>query len=404
MTRGVLVAVLCSLAHPSPSPAQTAPSALVDVSMTPAAGAAVADMTGALLGRAEDIVLPPRLFEEKTVLRRSAGVAYRFAKLFALDLPQEEWLRVANHEVFGHGARLRERFDGPIRYQVDVPPPYGSGGGSTSFGFDREPTVEELLAITIGGMEANNVGAARVAVRAVRDSRFAYRDMLRFLLARLDTTAYILGTGDVPEEDGHDVSDFLVLMRESAGSTLTAADLRRRAIVGLADPMLAYAVYGLAVSYLWRGNAAGPVPTIRIGRVRYLPALRFQLAPFGTEWVLDTTLARDGRASRVSVRVGEGPGARSFGGAVHHDALWKVRQLQIDGDAHVWRQPRIRDAGGILRETGAAVLATASLPLDVKWLRWAAVVAQGGYKSRGFIEGEPLGSGFILRGGLGLTR
>jgi hypothetical protein len=397
-------AIVCLAVCAPPAHGQTIPAALADPGLTPIAGSSLVDLVATLVGRAEDAVLPARLFEEDTLLRRSAGVSYRFARLFGIDAPQEEWLRVANHEVFGHGARLRERFDGRIRYKVGVPPPYGGGGGSTSFDFDRQPTVEELLAITVGGMEANAVGASRVALRAVHDGEAPYRDMLRYLLARLDAIGYIVATDDDLEEEGHDVSDFLRILREVAGSDLRPADLRRRAIVGLADPMLAYAVYGLAVSYLWRGRTGVAVPTFRIGDVRYLPALRFYLAPFGSEWTLDNTIVRAHRATRLSLRLGDAPGGRSFGASVHRQSVHTWRRARIDADVHAWRQPRILDDGALDRSIGAAAFATASIPLDVTGLRWATVVLQAGYKTRGFIEGEPLGAGVVVRGGVGLTR
>jgi hypothetical protein len=401
--RAVLAAA-CIVGHPFPAAGQTLAAAVADPDMTPAAGSAVIDLVATLVGRAQDSVLPPRLFDEDTALRRSAGIAYRFTKLFALDVPEEDWLRVANHEVFGHGARLRERFDGHIGYTIGVPPPYGGGGGSTSFEFDREPTVEEVLAITVGGMEANTVGASRVALRAIRQGEATYRDMLRYLLGRLDAVGYILGTDDDLEEEGHDVSEFIRTLREATDSDLTAADLRRRAIVGLADPMLGYAVYGLVVTYLWRGDSKLTVPAFHVGGIRYLPALRFQLTPFGTEWVIDNTFVRAARATHVAVRIGEAPGARSFGVSVHRDAVWTWRRAQIDADVYAWHQPRVLDDGGVERSTGVAALATASVPVDVKWLRWASVVLQGGYKTRGFIEGEPLGAGVVVRAGLALAR
>ena len=399
-----VLAAVCLFIQAARADGQTMPAAVADRHFTPVAGSAVVDLAGTLLGRAEDRLLPPRLFEEDSALRRSAGASYRFARLFAIDLPVEDWLRVVNHEVFGHGARLRERFDGPIRYTIGVPPPYGEGGGSTSFEFDRDPTAEELLAVTVGGMEANNVGASRVALRAIHHGETTHRDMLRYLLGRLDSVGYILGTDDELEEEGHDVSDFLRILGEVAGSDLRPADLRQRAIVGLADPMLGYAVYGLAVSYLWRGRSTVAVPTIRIGGARYLPALRFYLTPFGTEWAVDNTIARALATTRVSLRFGEAPGARSFGVAVHRTPAWTWRRTRIDADVHVWHQPRVLDDGTVEESTGAAAYATASLPLETKWLRWASVVVQGGYKSRGFIEGEPLGGGMVVRGGLAVAR
>jgi hypothetical protein len=397
-----LLVALALLAHPGRTDAQPVPSALFDVHQSPAAGSALVDLVGTLVGRAEDRVLKPRLFEEETRLRRSAGVAYRFVKLFGLDLPQEEWLRVANHEVFGHGARVRERFDAAIDYTVGVPPPYGGGGGSTSIRFDREPTVEEVLAITVGGMEANNVAASRIALRAIARGTAPHRDLLRYVLGRLDTVGYILDTGDDPESEGHDVSDFVITLRDVTGSNVTPRSLRRRALIGLADPVLGYAVYGLAVSYLWRGDADARIPAFRIGQARYVPALRFQLAPFGTEWVMDNTFAGAMPVTRVSLRLGGAPGAGSFGASVYREAVWISRRARIDADLHAWRQPRVRDDGEMPRATGAAAYATLSSPIEAKWLRWAVLVVHGGYKTRGFVEGEPLGAGFVLRGGLGL--
>ena len=399
----ILFSVLC-LSFAAPDAAAQGPAALIDAEMTPGAGAALVDFVGTALARVEHTVLPPRLFEEDTRLRRSLGVSYRFAKLFALDLPQEEWLRVANHEVFGHGARLRERFDGPIGYTIGVPPPYGGGGGSTSFSFDREPTLEEVLLITVGGMEANNVGASRIALRAITRGESSYRDLLRYLLLRLDTPGYISSTGDDPEREGHDVSDFLVTLREAGGSTVTARDLRRRALIGLADPLIGYAVYGLAVAYLWRGDDDAPVPTFRLGSLRYLPALRFQLAPFGTEWVMDNTFAGGAGATRVSLRIGEAPGAQAFGASLHRENVWSWRRARIDADIHAWSQPRLLDTGLRGRSAGGAALVTVASPLDVRWLRWAELVVQGGYKTRGFLEGERLNSGLMLRAGVAVIR
>src|SRR5215510_2552804 len=127
--------------------------------MTVGAGATIAVAIGDMVGQAEDPIVPVRLFEERGIGRRGANIAYRFVRFTLFDLPQEQFLLVANHEIFGHGGRLRERFDGPIGYRVDAPPPYGHGGGATSFDFDREPSIHEVLAISAGGMEANTLAA-----------------------------------------------------------------------------------------------------------------------------------------------------------------------------------------------------------------------------------------------------
>ena len=176
--------------------------------MTAGAGATVIVALGAAVSRAEDTVVPHRLFVERGWTRRTSNVGYRVLK-FLLRHPAEEWLLVVNHEVFGHGARLRELFDGGIGYRIDVPTPYGPGGGATFFNFDREPTDEDLLAVSAGGMEANGVAAGLMSHRAFLDRRMRPRDALRYLGFELDIVTYVLRTGDGSESPGHDVFSFL---------------------------------------------------------------------------------------------------------------------------------------------------------------------------------------------------
>ena len=107
--------------------------AVVDPHMTPAAGTTDLLTLERVLAGVEDRWLPPLRFQESTPLTRALGIGYRVGKWFALDLPQDHFLMVVGHEVFGHGARLREIGAEPISYQFDAPIPYGAGGAVTSF-------------------------------------------------------------------------------------------------------------------------------------------------------------------------------------------------------------------------------------------------------------------------------
>src|SRR5258705_7006763 len=166
-THGCALGLALSLFRANISEAQSAagPRAaiLIDRDMSPAAGASATVTVGRIVASVEDRFVPLHLFDEQGRLRRATNATYRLAKLALFDDPQENWLRVANHEVFGHGARLRNLFDAGIGYELPAPPPYGRGGGATFFGYDRLPTVEEVLAVTTGGMEANYVLARALA-------------------------------------------------------------------------------------------------------------------------------------------------------------------------------------------------------------------------------------------------
>jgi hypothetical protein len=56
-------------------------------------------------------------------------MSYRLLRQIFVDAPKERLLMVANHEVFGHGARLRGLFDGPIGYRIRMPPPHVKTSG-----------------------------------------------------------------------------------------------------------------------------------------------------------------------------------------------------------------------------------------------------------------------------------
>ena len=276
-------------AAPPPTPL------LVDRWMSPGAGATVTNGVARLVAHGEDQFVPLRLFSDEGKLRRGTNAGYRLLKLALFDDPQENWLRVANHEVFGHGGRLRELFDGHISYKLPAPPPYGPGGGATFFEFSRTPTVEEILAVGVGGMEANYVMARAIAQDALTEGRWNYRDAIRYYYSEYDTIHYIRSVHPL-EEEGHDVGDFLRIYNNVATrageKTISERQLRRSVLVSFANPLIAYSYYSTFISYVWQGRTTAPVPMIHVGATRYLPMVRFHLTSFGTEFVLDNAFVR----------------------------------------------------------------------------------------------------------------
>ncbi len=378
--------------------------------MTVSAGASVAAAAGEALAAAEAAFVPERLVEDRGAARRTANVAYRVLKLAAFDLPQEWWLSVANHEVFGHGGRIRELFDGPIAYRIDAPPPYGAGGGSTSFEPDREPDVAERMAISAGGMEANAVAAGSIARRAFIDGEIAPRAAMRYLAFELDTLAYVWSTGDEPEAEGHDVSGiigtFNAVAARNGAPVLRARTVRLESLVALANPTIVYAAYGI-VRHVWSGAASAPVPALSIGGASVLPFARFRLTPFGTEWAVAGHLALPRDRVHAEVSIGRGPGSTPWRVAAAHSraAPWRGWHVALDGQ--VWRQPPLQrtplplatamSPGGMLR----ARIERAVVPVWFSRDR-ATLLMELGVKSAGYVPGEPLRRGAVIRAGVGL--
>jgi hypothetical protein len=408
--RVTLVAAALSAVFDATVAGQPVAPLLVDSGMSIGAGATVSTTVGEAVARAEDAVIPSRLFEERGPARRSANIAYRVFKFAYFDLPQEQVLWVINHEIFGHGARLRERFEGPIAYDIDAPVPYGSGGGATYFDFDREPTARDLLAVSAAGMEASGVAATIIGQRAFSTGCMTARDALRYLGFELDTFAYVLGTGDEPEAPGHDVSEFLRTYNEMAaadGHRLTARTLRREVLVSLANPMLGFALYGIG-RYVWTGEREVPVPAIRIADLRYLPALRYRLTSYGTEWALINELAGRLPPTSIELRIGRAPGATPWAVGVGRRNVAHRHAWRVDLDVVVWRQPGIdrapRDVSANKLRLGAQLRGRVERALLPVWFsaRDASVMVEVVVKSAGDVPGEPLGGGVNVRAGIGL--
>ena len=399
-------------------PATAQPSGvvvLVDEDLSVGAGATLANAAGFVVETFEQQFVPVRLFEERGLARRTGNIAYRTGRLLYFDWPQEAWLLVANHEVFGHGGRIRELFGGFVRYRLDAPSPYGGGGGVTTFQVGADVTVHDLQAISVAGMEVNAVAAEQMATSVFASGRLSARTALRYLGFELDAFDYIRGTDDDEDRPGHDVADFLEIYNIGAevaeAEPLTARTLRREALLSLANPMIVSAALSIG-RYLATGAPDSPVLALRVGPFRMMPVVRYRLAPFGTEWTVTNDVGGGAGTGQVSVRVGRAPLTRPFGIGVAYSGLsvgaWRVG-IALEG----WRQPPLArgataDFGlGVIGndlEWGGRVRARAESPLIGLW--WTEspllLIVDAGLKSNGFAPGEPIEPGLVLRAGFGI--
>jgi hypothetical protein len=383
--------------------------------MTPATGAQGLLTVQHVLATAEDRWLPLKIGAERSRPALALGILYRTGKFLALDMPQDHFFMVVAHEVFGHGARFRELGDGRIRYGFDAPIPYGSGDAFTRFNgrFPISPLAD--LNVSAAGMEAQHSLADAIAERAVARGRLHYREAWLYFESRMAAVGYILSASPESSE-GHDVAGFLDAFEKACTTPcapLTRNYVQRRALFALADPLLYYSMYGLAVSYIGNGNTTGPMPLIPIVRgIRLMPSLGYALAPHGAEWTIRTAFQSELKAesqklriTNVALRVGNTGASSTWGvGARAADVLhaWGLRiGLAVD----VWRQPELlAEKTSDALHTGAGAIATVVVPmprlLRSRWLE--AIQVAAGYKSQGFVPGERLSGGAVVRAGIAL--
>jgi len=346
------------------------------------------------------------------VLGKGAGILYRLARLALVDQVVPELDRVVLHEYFGHGARARE-FGWPASYGIGAPPPLGDGGGHTAMDIPRaaDVTVTQSLALSSAGMEANDVARDRLARRWVSSGDLTYQEAVRYLLARYDQLGYIYGSGT---GEGDDVEAYAEALNAASGTTVSdpeyasGATFQKQAWVGLLDPLSLYALYGVLAAHVVDGRDTLGVPMLRVAGLRYLPALGYSLTPVGPEFHSVHRLRAGGRGLTVDLRLGDGRLGRTWGVSAATVDAWRSGRLGLDLRAALWDQPRFSldgEAG-----SGSGPRPGGLLSVRARWrfgrpragLQLSGLILELGYKTRGYLRGERLDRGLVIRGGMGL--
>lgn len=272
----------------------------------------------------------------------------RLGELILVWMPYNYLTMVVQHEVFGHGYRCRTfRKDGIVvkKYQFNVPPPYGSGGGATYFHINpKKLTPFQLVSIDSAGVEATAILALRLkeewlqtgAINAVQTSM--YQD------SQHDLTQYILGTeadiGIGGQEKEGDIKEYVkTLNRALPKGHLSVQQLHRLAWLNFAEPFTYYAIYAWWL-YLITGRQM-EIPMIAVGSYRYLPGLRLGLAPYGPEYYLDNFLVRSHQPIYFYLRGGKFAGLRSYGVGFEHPYLWTIDDTPWGLRLDAWLQPNV---------------------------------------------------------------
>lgn len=347
----------------------------------------------------EDRYLPLRFGDEDGIGSKIGGIGYRFARLTFLDAPMTGLHSVVRHEIAGHGGRVRQ-LGGDVRgYEIDLPAPYGAGGGAIRFELEDAGPVE-LAAASAAGLESALIDARGLEDRWVTRGRMDVREGLRYIYDLFEVVAYVSDAQPLGLREGHDVENYIAHVNASApagapGRAVTSGRLEDAVAVELLNPTLYYALYAVLGRYLVVGDGEAPVPALDIGTVRVMPTIHLHLAPFGREYAAGVTAAWEGRVLRAGVRLGDGPRGRFGGLEIEGRRLHVGPRLRVGGRAGVWRQFDF-EAGSTDTRVGGMAVVRATVPLRA--LPFSPVVELGA-KSQGYAPGEALSAGVIWRVG-----
>ncbi|HSX14228.1 MAG TPA: hypothetical protein VLE96_07420 [Chlamydiales bacterium] len=361
-----------------------------DIDMSPYAGA------NNLLF-ATDLIEQIQPFKESNSWKARFG---RFNELILFYLPLNYFTSIVQHEVFGHGYRIRDIDHGIVRvhgYQFTFPPPYGSGSASTRFSIDVDRiTPTDLTTISIAGLEAQSILALQTKFNWLGLNAMDARESVLYLVSQFALNLYASGNGD----DSHDLVGYIHLLNYTYTDTLlTEERIRNLSWINLADPFTYFSVYAW-FHYLVSGKQTA-IPMIPIKSWGYLFGARLGLTPFGPEYFFDHYLMKEARPIYFYLRAGAHSNNTYFGAGFYSPTLFKKKRWAFGGRLDVWRQPELLLFGeppySSMEQHQQLMGIASSVICSYQKNRWLGFETEIGFKTKGFVPGYSLFASPIIR-------
>jgi len=354
----------------------------------------------------EDKYLPPEIFTGNKKSSTYLNILYRGSKNI-IDYPAQVFLKLVQHEVFGHGARFSELgYDG-IVYNLNLTPPFGTGTGFTAaWTFPKHATtIDEEMSIDIAGVEACTILSDALRTKWVMDDSTNYNDFFLYFRTHHNITEYIFKT--YYNNKVGDMSDYLMQMNwkyPNSPDHYTAKDLVKYSIINSLDPFQFLAFYNWC-GYIISGRPRAKLPMIKIGEIKYLPSFHLGLTPLGAEFYMDNYLKYQDRTFKIYGRIGDKRFENFWGGGFSAFDIFKNKNFYFNATADFWNQPSLllhnsNDYAIHNGNAGFGICVSATAGLKTSKKSPVSFVLIGGYKTDGFLAGETLADGFFFRTGL----
>lgn len=339
---------------------------------------------------------------------------WRLSELYLGWLPVNYLATVAQHEVFGHGYRIRDigRPRAKVQgYSFNAPPPYGEGGAATSYDIGPDLTTTEETSIAMGGVESTAILALLTKFKWLESNRIDPRQTVLYLLCQHDLNLYI-GTLKILDEDqdGHDIKMYIKSLNYTyTNNFISGARLRSLSWINLGDPFTFYAIYSW-FHYVFSGKETR-IPMIPIYEWGYLPNVRLGLTPFGPEFFIENYLLKGDKPVYFYLKGGRHSQNRYGGVGFYVPRMWDIGKWIVGWRLDLWRQPKLLlEPGNVLfTDINFHEKPNKSDPLypyseqHAMRVGWAGSLIFGyhgrngfeaelGYKARGFLPGYSLRS------------
>lgn len=351
--------------------------------------------------------------------KSSGNAIQRLAELALFWDPVGRYLSTAQHEVFGHGYRVRSLKGHVSKYNIGVPFPYARGGGYTMFRYTNRWTPFQMLAVDTGGVEANAILANQIKMHWLQADRVDPCMAVFYLSSQHNLTQYIFYTKNSQFDLG-DIKKYVDLLNNIYRDQghLSLSSLKKQAWINFLDPFTYLSLYSWG-NFVLTGAKKAP-PMFRLGEYGYLPGAKLGLTPFGPEYYLENYLVKEGAPIYFYLRYGQHAGHAYSGVGVEHPSfLWKSGTTTIGLRVDGWYQPHTafqdrRFSYQEYNQKWRAGEALPEVPYDPKAGASASLIlrtqfspgflfCQIGGKSKGFVAGESLDAALTARGGISFS-
>ena len=371
---------------------------IFDEYFSPYAGAAAMQFVqwGVLCG--QDAFFPPS--EEITTTK----IFGRIAEVVAWALTNS-YGSVVQHEVFGHGYRLRELGFPPESYKMT---PWS---GETRFSIPIAMPAGAYTSIVIAGLEANAILAQQYKMKAMQSGKLDGRSATLYTTSNLALFDYIMATNEGRNinnvTDGNDIEGFLEVYKATYPSDpLTLGQLTRWSLFSFLDPLTIFSwiseFYYVAFGKTWK------FPVIELTEnTTYLPSIAVSLAPYGPEMYFQNFFAIDHRPLYAYIKGAK----RGVGLGIAYDYLFTSEKGSLGGKIDLWRQETfltsatvedIEEKRSLSRPELSNIVYGCAASLIGRYYHTKSFgfYAELGGKTTGYLPGYSLGSSVTARVGL----
>ena len=279
--------------------------------------------------------------------RRSVKDGFgRFFEILAWDVTNV-YLAVVQHEIFGHGYRIR---DLGTEYAKVKGYSFSWDGAATHFSITDRMTTSLESTISSGGVEATAILANRLRLKWLESGKIDGRESALYSFSQQDITDYVLSIDKgpiLPEENGHDINSYLYLLHATyPNGKLTKGQLKARVLINYLDPFTYFSYYAQG-KFVVNGRPMN-IPMIPIGDYKYLPSVRLGLTPFGPEYFLENFLVKNQNPIYFYVKWGSFANNNYYGFGVEQPHLLSYKGWKLGYRFDAWRQPYILFDKGLL--------------------------------------------------------